>query len=143
MSVFTSLVVDTVALPPPAEVGTTVQIRKLAPGHLRAAQRASMLRSIADLREMGGAAFLKEIQALSADTVKAAVADDPLMLYDIDTLLQKGITGWSLDADHKDPAVLADLADDIQTVIARAILKLAKPSLFQTEDEQQADRKNG
>ena len=151
MSVFTSLVTETVPLPPPADPGKTVTIRKLNPGHLRAAQRAAQLRSIEDMRAMGGPAFIKEIQALiekpkdakdGKSAVEEAVAADPLLLYDCLTLLQKSIIGWNLERDHNDLTVLEDLEQDLQEFLGRRILKLARPSLFQTITEAEAARGN-
>jgi len=133
MSVFTSLVVETI--PVPGDPEQTVTIRKLAPKHLQAAatagQRAALLEFV-ELKRLGATDIIKEVQALTADTAALAAARtaDPLLLYDRTVLLQKGIIGWSYDRSHDDPEALEDLDDDTSEAIARAILKLTKPSLF-------------
>ena len=125
MSVFTSLCTETVST-----VDGTITIRKLPPQALAAAQKANLLRSVNELKTMGGPAFLKELQALGGDAaVKAAVSDDPLLLFDTLVLLERGITAWTLPMAKSDEAI-ADLDDETQTLVATAILRLSKPSLF-------------
>jgi hypothetical protein len=137
MSIFTSLVVDTI--PVPGDPGQTVTIRKLAPKHLKAAmtasQRAALLEFV-ELKRLGATEILTEIQALQADgaALAAARTADPLLLYDRTVLLQKGIIGWSYDRSHDDVEALEDLDDDASEAIARAILRLTKPSLFAAAD---------
>lgn len=141
MSVFTSRVTKTI--PIPHDDGATVTIRKLAPRHLDQAAKEAQRESLEQLKAMGGPAFMKELQALGGDkTVQAATKADPLLLFDAVTLLEKGVTGWSYDAPIARESV-EDLDDATLTYLAREILKLAKPALFQTEDEAEAARKNG
>lgn len=142
MSVFCSLVTETVPLPPPADPGTTVTIRKLAPKHLEAARRAAQTRATAEARDLGLSALLKEIQALPAGTVERAVAANPLLLYDAVTILQHGLVNWTLERDCHAVEVLEDLDEGIRDHLATVILKLTRPGLFQTAEEGQAARKN-
>ena len=136
MSVFTSLCTETVST-----VDGTITIRKLPPQALAAAQKANLLRSVNELKTMGGPAFLKELQALGGDAaVKAAVSDDPLLLFDTLVLLERGITAWTLPMAKSDEAI-ADLDDETQTLVATAILRLSKPSLFGAAVAE-ADQKN-
>jgi hypothetical protein len=63
-SIFASLV--TLRIPMPGDPEQFVTIRKLAPKHLNAAAKAAQMESLAALKEIGGAFFLKELQALAA-----------------------------------------------------------------------------
>lgn len=147
MSVFTSRV--TVTLPIPHDLDHSVTIRKLAPRHLEAAAKASQLKSIAELKEIGGPAFLKELEQLGdGDKKKAeekaadAAKRDPLLTYDPIVLIEKGLKEWTYDATRTAESY-EDLDDVTRDYIAREILRLSKPALFQTEAEQKADQKNG
>lgn len=127
----------------------TVTIRKLSPKQLGAAERAQQMKSIADLKAFGGPAFVKELKGLSDEKKQAeqeqAEAErraNPLVAFDRDTLLAKGIVAWTftddgdqvaeIDADH-----IEDLDDAIGEQLAREILQLAKPSLFEDAAEAQ------
>jgi hypothetical protein len=138
MSVFTSRVTKILTLP-----DGSVTIRKLNPKQLEQAAKASQQRAMADLSAMGGASVLKEMQALApAKDDAPATPSNPLMVFDRVTLLEKGITGWTLDAPVNVEA-FEDLDEDTLNLLATEILTLAKPSLFQTADEAEAARKNG
>ena len=130
-NVFTSLIAK--VLPVPSDEPHTITIRKLAPKHLDAARKASQARSLGDLREMGGPAFLKELQAMQT-AAPAAVADgikaDPLLVFDRGTLLAHGITAWSYEQELS-AASRDDLDETTAEWLAREILTLAKPSLFE------------
>ena len=130
-SPFTSLVQETIGIPSDAEAAVT--IRRLQPRWLRLAREVSQKKSQAEFREMGGFAFVKELEALGtgavAEGIKQAQAD-PLNGHDVFTLLRHGIVQWSLDRPLKDDESLHDLNDDDQHHIARAVLKLTKPELF-------------
>jgi hypothetical protein len=141
MSVFTSRVTKEIAIP--HDEGQTATIRKLAPRHLEAAAKEAQRQSLADLRDMGGAAFMRELQSLNTgDTVARAAVADPLGTFDRLTLLEKGVTGWSYDVPVGREA-FEDLDDDTAEFLAREVLRLAKPALFQTEAEAEAARGNG
>ena len=156
MSVFTSRVTDTVEVP-----GLVVTVRKLAPRHLHAAEQANSFEAIKHFKALGGAAFMKDLKQLmsgeagaGADdgTAKgdviaqaaAAHAKDPMNGFDRQVLLEKGIVSWQgEDAPALSPEAIEDLDDDAQLAIATRILKLSKPSLYRTDEEQEAVRKNG
>lgn len=138
MSIFTSHVTETVAL----ANAQSVVIRKLAPKHLELARKANLHASMRDLRDMGGPAFMKEIQSALSDPTMAKAVADPMNLYDRQILIEKGIVSWSFD-EPVTPETVADVEEDVQERIARAVLRLAKPSLFQTKEEVEAERKNG
>jgi len=136
MSVFTSDVTKTLSVP--HDSPNTVEIRRLPPKWLREAQRVSQKQSASDFQAMGGAAFLRDIQAMNADKGEAVVADaakaDPLLTYDSVTLIYQGVVAWSYDKDCDKVAVIEDLDDQTQDWLAREILRLSKPDLFETTE---------
>lgn len=141
MSVFTSLVTQVVAIP--HDAGQTATIRKLAPKHLEAAAKAAQLRAIEDFRAMGAAQFLKELQAVGGEqAATSAAATDPLLKFDRLTLLEHGVTGWTYTQSCT-RASFEDLDEETLDCLSRAVLRLAKPSLFETDVEREAARKNG
>ena len=141
MSVFTSRV--TVTVPVPTDPDQTVTLQKLAPRHLDAAQKKSQADALASLRDMGGPAFLKEMAGLGDAEKKAATGQrDPLLAYDSVTLLVKGIKAWTYDAPLTAES-FEDLDEETQTALAREVLKLSRPRLFQTAAEAETDQKNG
>lgn len=143
MSVFTSRVTKTLSVPHDPE--HTVIVRKLAPRHLEAAARVSQQQSIDDFKSMGGAAFLKELEAMKKPSLEqadqVAAAKDPLLLFDRLTLIEKGVLSWSYDAPIAAESY-ADLDEETRDFLAREILRLARPALFQTPTEAETDRKN-
>lgn len=138
-SPFTSQFTDTI--PIPGDDGQSAVIRKLAPAKLQLAQKASQRKAMEDIQALGGMSVYKELWGdQNEETKKKAEVPDPLLLYDRALLLEHGLVSWTygeLTAER-----IADLDDDVQETLARAILKLAKPSLFTTYEEQQAARKN-
>lgn len=138
MSIFTSRVTKTIEIP--HDPGQTVTIRKLAPRHLEQASRASQLKSIADLKEIGGPAFLKELQTLSDTVLKEAKVADPTLTFDKIVLLEKAVVDWSYDA-ARTAEVFADLDEQTLNLLATEVLKLSKPSLFQTTEESEDAKK--
>lgn len=138
MSVFTSHVTQVLTL---AEGAIT--IRKLAPKHLAAAMRAAQAASLAGVREMGGIGVLKEMADLDDKDAKKdgpKPAINPLVLYDVVTLLEKGIVEWSYETKLSRESI-EDLDAETQELLAREILQLTKPALFEAYDAEQA-RKN-
>jgi hypothetical protein len=90
---------------------------------------------------LGGAAVVKEIQSLAADTnVRKLVAEakqaDPLVGYDQASLALWGTV--TLDGEPVTQGAINDLEPDVLERVARAVLRLARPGLFETE----ADEKN-
>jgi hypothetical protein len=152
----------------PGAPGATVTIRKLAPRHLDAASKAQQMRSIEDLRQMGGPKFLKEWgevkRAAGGDdapvekpatppktddqVIQDALAKDPLLAYDRLTILVKGIVSWTIEEvlpgpeDPKRGELLDELDDDVQTYVATEILRLSVPRLFETPKERKGRTKN-
>jgi len=137
MSVFTSRVTDTV---PVADGAVT--IRKLSPKQLQKAQKAQQVEAMADLREMGGPKFLKELQDALKDEKTQKAASNPLLRYDRGALLVAGIVAWTFDV-RVGPDTIEDLDEDTQALLADKILRLSVPSLFHTAEEAEAATKNG
>jgi hypothetical protein len=128
--------------------GHTFTIRKLAPRHLEAASKAAQHRAIGEVKELG-VGFIKELRSLSEEKVKEETKKDPLLTYDRITLIDKGLQGWETPdveypADEKARMeAIEEIDDEIQVALAREILKLSKPKLFEAQEEQEAAAKNG
>lgn len=147
MSIFASRTTQTIELPfdPPH----TVTIRKLAGRHLEAAHREYLFQTIENVKRMGGPAFQRELTAVvqavdpeDRPTEGGPTAPNPLAGVDVLELLVRGVVAWS----YSEPIsreMLEDLDDDAAEFIARAILRLTKPSLFETAEEAEASAKNG
>ncbi len=78
----------------------------------------------------------------------AKINADPLNQYDKYVVCKKGLVSWTFeDVPLSTPsdidAAVEDLDDEALDFLAREILKLSKPSLFQTAPEAEADQKNG
>lgn len=143
-----------------------VLIKRLGWKRLEEADDAATKRGITSARDLletaGGADLMSQIQALVASTqpaagdtadqgvldqaraaVSAAKQRDPLTGYDKRTLCVigieriEGVPGEAGELDAE--AVIDNLEPDVLTGIARAVLRLARPGLFETE----ADEKNG
>jgi len=160
-SPFASRVV--VTLPIPFDLPHEVTIRKLAGRHLERARNAFMTGLFLDVQARGGAAVQKDMQTLFkkddedadavAEKVKAAEAD-PLNGFDTYVLAQGGIVAWSYpeslmpertvegDSILMRVRAIDDLDEDAVRWFATEIMRLTKPSLFQTKSEAEADRKN-
>jgi len=146
VSIFASRSLKVVSIP--FDEGQTVTIQKLPGRHLATAQEAKQLAARAYVERMGGDAFRKELAALG-DAAPAAVAQaqaDPLNMYDRLTLLQKGIKAWTYVDEAGTPvpvteAAIDDLSDEAAAFLAREILQLTKPALFQTAEEQATEKK--
>ena len=162
MSIFTSLVTDVLTVQ--RDPGHTITIRKLAPKHLDEARAAAQLEAQQVLLNMGGPEFIRQLRdALprSPDgaggdggalrdsddqtvlTIAAATAvADPLKFYDRVRLIQYGVVAWSYNQPTNDRTVCEDIDEDTQEWLARAILRLSKPALFESAEEAEARRKN-
>ncbi len=121
----------------------TVTIRKLSPTHLDAASKASQAAAMSALRDLGGAAAIREISALNAETPAVAVesARDPLLTYDRLMILSAGVTAWTYERKLSREA-LEDVDEETATLWGRAILRLSRPAAFADWDAE-FDQKNG
>lgn len=143
MSIFTSLVTET--LPVPRDEAQSVTIRRLSPAALRRASEAAQLAAVEAarrMREAMGPALAETLDRVTPGQMAEAKAADPLLAYDRIALMEAGIVSWTYDRPVT-AETLADLDDDAQDWLAGAILRLSKPSLYRTEAEQEDARKNG
>lgn len=93
------------------------------------------------VRELGGPAVVKEFQSLGGaekvrEAVEAGKKADPLLAYDQRSLVLWGTV--TFDGVDKTPEAVDDLEPELAETIARTVLRLSRPALFETE----ADEKN-
>lgn len=143
MSIFTSLVQKTLTVP--GDDAYSIVIRRLAPKHLEAARAVTYRQSLKSMRQLydeAGKDVVEQIQKATSDGSAAdAVNADPLIAFDAVTLIEAGVVSWTYDAPLTRDS-FEDIDADIQHWLATEILKLTKPSLYQTDDEQRDDRKS-
>lgn len=148
-SIYTRFVTDVIDVR-----GVSVTIRKLAPKVLAEAEEVAMRAAQMAMRRMHDTlgeqlfADARQVSPEAVEAYRASVAADPLRSYDRVTLMAAGITAWTLTGPdgapvEVSPETVADLDDEAQATIAGAILKLSRPSLYQTEAEREAAQKNG
>ncbi len=140
-SIFANRITDTISID---DSGSTITIRKLNPKALEAARKESQRRSLEEVKELGGPAAVRELQTLG-DASKATDETprrDPLLTHDALTLIEKGVLSWTYDEPIGREA-FDELYEDARDKLATAILKLSKPSLYQTAEEQDAARVKG
>lgn len=152
-SIFTSRVTRDLTVP--FGDGGTVKIRKLNQKQLQQALIANFKEQVRLQEEIFGAERVNEIRNAKPDPEAPpepkpdpnAKPSDPLSDFDKVTLMAKAILSWSFTNEDGSPvertdAALADMDDDAAGWIATEILKLAKPSLFESKAEQETERKN-
>ncbi|MDP3717090.1 MAG: hypothetical protein Q8T13_04890 [Acidobacteriota bacterium] len=106
-----------------------ITVKRLGWRRLEEAEKANTKAAIAHVRELGGMAVVKEIrEAGGRPAIEAAAKADPLVSYDIGVLLTIGVT--SLDSEGID-----ELEPATAKAVAREVLRLSNPSLFESEDE--------
>jgi hypothetical protein len=136
---------STKTIPVPFDPPHEVTIQQLPGRHLERASQENYIEAQAYVTRLGGAEFRKQLQEVEKDSgdVKAEIVKakaDPLNGYHKPTLIKFGLKSWTYD-DPITEAAIADLTDEGEDFIARAILKLTKPSLFQTVEEAKATQK--
>lgn len=152
MSIFASE--TTATIPLPFDAPHTVTIRKLTGRDVELAQAAHLKDFVGANSPRGWPAIFKSALAVgtAVDADARHALTDPLVGYDRLAIVRAGLTGWSYTAaDDKGvqvprqvtPAAVADLDDEALEFLAVEIMRLTKPSLFQTAEEREASRKNG
>ncbi|HXH05851.1 MAG TPA: hypothetical protein VNI83_04600 [Vicinamibacterales bacterium] len=118
-------------LPVPGDPSHTVTIRRLSALELEEAQRAAAAAATKRLLELGGASVLKELSALGGSVAAPATSEpiDPLQAYDRRLVLRAGIVSWSYERPVT-PEAIDEIEPEAAEAIARAILRLTRPSLF-------------
>jgi len=140
--IFASRVQKTI--PIPSDPSNSVTIQKLPRRHFIAAEKAQQAEVMGDLRRQFGDDWREQIYKFKADdkdeTIKKA-ARDPLLRFDVPELLKHGVKAWTYtDPPEPTPEALDDLDKESAEHIAREVLRLSAPKLF--EDEEGEERKN-
>ena len=163
----------TATVPVPFDPPHEVTVQQLNGRQLAKAQTAFLNDLIAQVQVRGGAKVQKDIETLfktdtkdvseEAKQIQAEVEKmkaDPLNGFDKYSLCYAGIKSWTYPeslalvpvvehmADGREITVMRvlaidDLNDEAVTFFATEVLRLTKPALFQTTDEQETARKNG
>lgn len=143
MSIFASRTQKTIPIPFDAPHEVTIQ--KLAGRHLEKAAQEHQIETQSYVARMGGAEYRKQLNAVgdSEEVAKqvAALQADPMFGYHRPTLIKFGVKAWTYDELITD-ATIEDLDDQALEFFSREVLKLSKPSAFQTKDEAETERKN-
>jgi hypothetical protein len=123
--------------------GYSALIRKLTRKQLRKAREARQTEGIARVRELGGAAFMRELQEIGgaekakADAAKSEQAD-VLLEYDEDTVLAAGVVGFDPTPTMQLPEAIDRLDEVVGPWLAREVIAFSRG---EREDEDAA--KNG
>jgi hypothetical protein len=131
--IFANRITKTLTLP---DTGHTVTIRKLNGGQLAAVRSAAQRRALAEVEALGGMKKIAELQQFgpgAADESEKAARRDPFLTHDTMTLLERGVLHWTLD-EEPGPAAYEELDTEIAEWLAREILRLTKPALFEDAD---------
>jgi hypothetical protein len=132
--IFASRVQKTVEIPhdPPH----TALIQKLPRRHFLTAGKKQQATLISDIRAQFGTNWQQEIDGFKSRKHQPDVenaAKDPLLQFDVDTLLTYGVKAWTYDQEPNEEA-LADLDQETAEYLAREVLRLSAPKLFEAED---------
>lgn len=140
-------------IPIPFDKPHTVTVRKLTGREFEAAQEAHRNGLFTGNTRAWATTFRrmleKGVNASDPEVLKALA--DPLTGFDRYAIVRAGLMAWSypqpltpVAATDKTPAsdAIEDLDDEAVDFIATEILRLTKPGLFVTAEEQEADRKN-
>ena len=126
----TSNITDTLEIP--NEPGTTITIRMLSHGALKKA-RDTRLYELA--RMLGGIKLpttSPEEERADKEAADKEEEEDPLVGYDITTVLHKGIKSWSYP-EKCNPETIDELDDKTADFVAKAIIKLSQRTKKQGE----------
>jgi len=138
--IFASRVQKTI--PIPGDPSHTVTIQKLPRRHFIRAEKAQQATVTADLREQFGDDWQEEVQKFKTNRQAPEVekaSKDPLLKFDVPTLLKYGVKAWTYEDAITDEA-LDDLDKDTAEHLAREVLRLSAPKLFEEADGD--ERKN-
>lgn len=149
-------------IPLPFDPPHTVVVRKLTGRELEAAQDAHRGSIASGSSRSWAATFRRMLEKGASDPDVMKAIADPLTGYDRYALVRSGLVSWSYPESVKpvaarpaveakggrpaSPAVEAsdaveDLDDDAVDFIATEVLRLTKPTLFQTQEAAKADQK--
>ena len=142
-SVFASLRTATLSMPHGAE--GTYSIRGLAPRVLKAAAAVHQRKAMAEFKASRESLDDDALATVDPEALKAYQEEkrkNPLLTYDAEYLIEKGVTTWSLELPHSAENI-AELDEDVRDAMALEIVRLSKPSLFQTVADLEAEQYNG
>ena len=153
MSVFASWT-QSDPIPIPFDPPHTVTVRKLTGREVDAAADAHRGQFAAGSPRLWPALLRRALEKGASDPdVQKAIAD-PLLGYDRFALVRSGLVAWSYPLSIKRTETTAtgttvitivdaveDLDDEAVDFIATEVLRLTKPKLFQTAEEQAAEKK--
>lgn len=109
----------------PHEEGEWFRFRMLSGRQLEEASDQQQAKYMATVKGLGAEAF-QALRSENADAEKVEAEPNPLVLYDVNTLLRCGIVGWSYQ-DKLSPQAIGDLDDATRVWAAREILDLTLP----------------
>lgn len=139
MLMFASRVQKT--LPFPTDPSHSVVIQKLPRRHFIAAEKAQKATFFTDIKQQFGDNWQEEIKNFKTGDQPKAVQDaakDPLLQFDVEVLLRFGVKSWTIEDPPLSEEALADLDTDTAEYIAREVLRLSAPKLFEAvEGEEQ------
>jgi hypothetical protein len=113
----------------PGEPRQTVTIRQLGSQALRAALEAKaaparqLMAAQIDVRQARSDLHKEVARRGGAEALVAAVKADPVIAFDVQTLIARSVLSWA-------PQRTAPPAAETANWLAREILRLSKPSLF-------------
>lgn len=140
-SPFASLIVSD-PIPLPFDEGQWVRVRKLTGKQYEQAQAVHRA-GVAVGNDKWATVFRHAAEHGVTSAALREALNDPLTGFDRHELVRLGLAAWSYERPIDDAAV-ADLDDDAVDFLARAVLKLAKPSLFLASvEDAEHDQKNG
>jgi len=135
-------------IPVPFDEGQTVTVRMLTGAEYEAAQVAHRDGLFGVAPRSWARTFRRMLEKGAGDAEVLAALADPLTGFDRYVLVRSGLVSWSYTGviHRKEPPpeeydAIRDLHDDAVDFIAREVLTRTKPSLFQTAEEAEADRK--
>jgi hypothetical protein len=132
-----------VTVPIPHDSDQTVTIQKLSGRELEDAELVHLENYIKGKNGRGWIERYTEAvtNGVASDGIAKLVLSDPLRGVDRFTVVRYGLKGWSYP-DAITPEVMDRLDDETAEFIAREVMRLTRPALFQTPDEAEAARKN-
>lgn len=124
-----------------------VVIKRIGWRALEDAAAAQMRDGLRTVREIGGVEAVRQFKEIAeanrqdgderpdTEVVRdvVAAAKDPLLAYDKQELVMRSVV--TVDGQEKTLAQIEEFEPEVLTAIATAVLRLARPGLFETEEE--------
>jgi len=136
-------------IPLPADAGAWIKVRRLTGKEHDQAQESHRNEFASGRTNAWASVFRRALEKGASDPDVLKALRDPLTGYDRYVLVRKGLVSWSypgvinkIEPPPDTYDAIRDLDDEAVDAIAREVLKLTKPALFQTPDEEETERKN-